>query len=172
MNIPGLGPVTKDTELGWYFSEPIPVPVLDGLLCRMTVAGYDDDEDQSQFHRAIQNFLSIQPAVLRAAEEHVFAYYSAIRDADAFQVVPIATAAEVWRHVVLGAQPVVIRRAYGERGIYVSVECECDWEPEHGLQIVFRNGLEVVKVGPYDGHCTNSDAYANDAFENVIFARW
>jgi len=39
--------------------------------------------------------------------------------------------------------------------VYVSVECECSWEPEHGLQLVFRGGARVTKVGPYDGHLTN-----------------
>jgi Transposase DDE domain len=51
---------------------------------------------------------------------------------------------------------------------YISVEnfetvAECG-----GLQIVFKDGLCVSKVGPYDGHLTNSDAYANDEFEDVI----
>ncbi len=44
----------------------------------------------------------------------------------------------------------------------------CDWEREHGLQIVFKQGLFVNKVGAFDGHLTNSDAYANEELENVI----
>jgi hypothetical protein len=44
------------------------------------------------------------------------------------------------------------RIAGRDQRVYVSVECECDWEPEHGLQIVFRDGATVTKVGPYDGH--------------------
>jgi hypothetical protein len=63
----------------------------------------------------------------------------------------------------------VTRRAYGDRGIYISLECECEWEEEHGLQIVFKNGLRVNKVGPYDGHVTHSDAYADKSLEDVIY---
>ena len=41
--------------------------------------------------------------------------------------------------------------------------------PEYDLQIVFKNGLRVNKVGPYDGHVTNADAYADDSLEDVVF---
>jgi len=63
----------------------------------------------------------------------------------------------------------VSRRAYGDKGIYVSLECNCNWEPEHGLQLVFKNGSTIKKVGPYDGHLANSDAYADDRLENVVY---
>jgi hypothetical protein len=43
--------------------------------------------------------------------------------------------------------------------------CGCDWEEEHGLQIVLRNGVRVNKVDGYDGHLTNSDAFADDGPE-------
>lgn len=83
---------------------------------------------------------------------------------------PIKKAAEVWKHVHFGGEPVVSRRSYGDEGIYISLECNCDWEVEHGLQIVFKNGLVVNKVGPYDGHLTNSDAYDDERLENVVYA--
>lgn len=61
------------------------------------------------------------------------------------------------------------RRTYRDKGIYISLECNCDWEEEHGLQIVFKNGLNVNKIGPYDGHLTNSDADADDSLEAVVY---
>lgn len=45
----------------------------------------------------------------------------------------------------------------------------CDWETEHGLQIVFKQGLKINKLGPFDGHLTNSDAYADKKLENVVY---
>jgi hypothetical protein len=53
--------------------------------------------------------------------------------------------------------------------VYVSVGCECDWEVEHGLQIVFRDGATVTKVGPFDGHLTNASAHARDDLEGVVY---
>ena len=75
----------------------------------------------------------------------------------------------VWQHVRFGSEPMVSRRQYGDKGIYISVECGCDWEEEHGLQLVLKNGLKVNKLGEYDGHLTNSDAFDDGSLEHVIY---
>jgi Domain of unknown function (DUF6985) len=85
------------------------------------------------------------------------------------EYISIASPSDVWTHVQLGKEPIVSRRASGDKAIYVSIECNCEWEPEHGLQLVFRNGNQLVKVGPYDGHLTHADAYADPSLENVIY---
>ena len=36
---------------------------------------------------------------------------------------------------------------------------DCDWEPEHGLQLVFRKGQSLSRVSDDDGHLTYSDAF-------------
>jgi hypothetical protein len=105
-------------------------------------------------------------------EPYDFRYYQNCNsnwDPDDDEFVKIESPGDVWSHVRLGSEPMIGRRAYGDKGIYVSLECNCEWEPEHGLQIVFKDGLRVNKLGPYDGHLTNSDAYANDELEDVIY---
>ncbi|HEU4562804.1 MAG TPA: hypothetical protein VFS20_33550 [Longimicrobium sp.] len=172
MEIPGLGPVTKDDELGWYYGEPMPVPVLDGEMCRIVIDGYDDDPNPEEFHAAIRNFLSADPRVLEEAEPHIYRYYqdcNAVWEPDDDEYLVIARPSDVWRHIQFGSEPTVTRRPYGDQRVYVSLECECDWEPEHGLQIVFKEGLRVNKVGSYDGHLTNSDAYGDPRLEDVIY---
>lgn len=37
--------------------------------------------------------------------------------------------------------------------------CNCDWEYEHGLQFVFRQGRVLTRVSAEDGHLTEADAY-------------
>lgn len=66
----------------------------------------------------------------------------------------------VFEHVTFGGEATVVRHGRDGR-VYVSLECECDWEPEHGLQIVFRDGRAVTKVGPHNGHLTNAAAYTD-----------
>jgi hypothetical protein len=52
----------------------------------------------------------------------------------------------------------VTRRPYNEQDIYVMVACECDWEKEHGLQLVFRQGKKLTRISNQDGHLTDADA--------------
>jgi len=172
MQIPGLGTVTKDSKFDWYYSKPMRVPVLGDKKRRVVVEGYDEDRNKDEFHAAIAHFLSLDSSALKHAEPHVFQYYKDSRenqDPDDEEFPSIKSPGDVWPHVRFGDEPTVMRRANGDKGIYISLECGCDWEAEHGLQIVFKNGLKVNKVGPYDGHLTNSDAYADSRLEDVIY---
>jgi hypothetical protein len=148
------------------------VKALGGQACRVVLEGYDEDENKDDFHNAIRNFLTIDQSVLREAEDHVFRYYrdcSENWNPEDLQSLRIENPQNVWRHVQFGREPMVRRRHRGDKGVYISLECECDWEIEHGLQIVFENGLRVNKVGPYDGHLTTSDAYNDMSLEDVIY---
>ena len=171
MNVPGIGPVTEDDESGWYFSEPLAIPGLRGRVCRIVLEGYAEHPKQEEFHVAIANLLSSERDLLHDAEEYVYLYYKDVRStlfpSDAGHI--DIDRAHLWEHVQVGNEPIVSRRAHGDKGIYVSLECNCDWEPEHGLQLVFKDGRTVKKVGPYDGHLANSDAYADDRLENVVY---
>ncbi len=174
MEIPVIGTVTKDESLGLYYSEPIPVQVLGGQMCRFILEDYDDDANKDDFHVAIKNFLSIDESVLHEAEPHIFQYYqdcNADWDADDEEFLTIESPADVWEHIQFGDKPMITRRDYGDKGIYISLECECDWEEEHGLQIVFKNGLTINKIGQFDSHCTNSDAYDDESLEDVIYVQ-
>lgn len=172
MNIPRLGDLTQGDD-NEYQSQPIAVPVLGGEMCSFIIEGYDDDEDKEAFHIAIANFLTLNDSALKAAEPHVFQYCQDSEEGWRLygkKFKTIKSPAEVWKHVHFGSEPVVSRRDYGDKAVYISLECNCDWEVEHGLQIVFKNGLVVNKVGPYDGHLTNSDAFGDKRLENVVYA--
>jgi len=152
--------------------KPVPIAVLGGKLCTICLEGYTWDKKKDEFDAAIANFLSLDAAALREAEGYVFQYYKDYEAGwksydDDFK--PIKSPGDVWAHVRFGKEPTVSRRRYGDKGIYISLECGCDWEEEHGLQIVFKNGLKVNKVGSYDGHLTNSDAYADNSLEDVVY---
>ena len=172
MHIPGLGEVHQDSDFGWYRSQPIALSLLNGQECEVFVAGYDEDVRPEDFHKAITNLLANGFEALRKVESHVFRYCQDMNSywsPDDEEFVAVSSPDCVWEHIQFRRQPMVSRRAYGDKGVYVSLECNCDWEPEHGLQIVLEDGRDVVKVGPYDGHLTNHDAYADDNLEGVIY---
>jgi|SRR5215831_16041181 len=172
MEISSLGLITKDDRLDWYRSQPLPVAALGGKICQILLEDYDDDHAKEDIHVAIKNFLSIDQSTLQEAEPYIFQYYldcnSDLSPEDEDYLI-IDSPRDVWKHVKFGDEPIVTLRVYGDRGVYVSLECNCDWEIEHGLQIVFKNGLKVNKVGAYDGHLTNSDAYDRDDLEDIIY---
>jgi hypothetical protein len=166
----------RDDEFGWYRSEPRPIAALLGATCEVVVEGYDDDPDPSSLYAAIATFLALDDSALRAAAPSIFEYYRYIMDdveaeEDWDWYVEIAGPDDVLDHVTVGPEVMVRRDPYSDGRVYVSVECECDWEPEHGLQIVFREGRAVSKVGPYNGHLTNASAYARDDLADVIYHR-
>ena len=67
--------------------------------------------------------------------------------------VSIRNAAEIWQHV--RPTEVMLERSRHDPHVYVVAAAECAWEPEHGLQLVFRQGDELIRVGPQDGHLTD-----------------
>jgi hypothetical protein len=158
MQIPRLGPVTEDDVERYRTDQPVPVPVLGGGRFHVFLDGYDDDPDRDETHAVIGAFLDLDASVLRAAAPAVYDYYLDtvvdLRAAGLEVPVRIGGPDEVFDHVRFGEITVVRDGAEGDGPVYVSIECECAWEPEHGLQIVFREGRSVTKVGPYDGELT------------------
>lgn len=124
---------------------------------------------------ALTGFLGLIAADRWSASRHVHAYYLDFHDAvggedwlDAEMGVP-ATPEAIWDHV----HPRLIftehdRFSPGNEP-YVVVECDCDWEEEHGLMLCFRDGRTLTKCGGYDGHITNRNAYADDRLTGVVY---
>lgn len=170
MNVPLLGKVVKDKRFNWYCSGPVSVAMLGGKECRIVLEGYDVDPCREDFHEAIANFLAGSPAILRAADEDLYRYYKDHQEQWIAEGRPaILTAQDLWDHVSLGDEPMVARNPHGDQGVYVSLECNCDWEEEHGLQIVFEKGLRINKLGPYDGHLTNTDSFGDECPSDVVY---
>src|SRR5579871_3109820 len=117
MEVPGLGKVTRDDAFGRYYSEPIPVPMLGDMPCRIVLEGYDEDANKDEFHVAIANFLSGTPSVLQAAEQDLFRYYQDFEEYWEDERAPIQSPSDIWRHIHLGSEPLVSRREDGDRGI-------------------------------------------------------
>ncbi|SFJ40764.1 DUF6985 domain-containing protein [Jannaschia pohangensis] len=129
---------------------------------------------------ALARFMALPPEALAQTFRHIYAYYRDFHAAvggedwlDAIMGVPSGPEA-IWQHVRPGTLGVGQQVENGPW--YVSLEASCDWEEEHGLNIVWQDGTEVVKVGSYDGHMTNEHSYGDATMANVVYAatdpRW
>lgn len=172
IKIPHLGVLHKDVSLDLLQSQRKKVSVLGDIECEFFLDGYEEDERKDDYHSAISNFLSIDESALKQAQDHIYQYYKDIfldlEPGDDWYI-QIETPEDVWQHIKFGNSPLVSRREHGDGLVYISLECFCEWEQEHGLEIVFREGKHINKIGPFNGHLTNSDAYDDDRLEHVIY---
>jgi hypothetical protein len=155
-----LGELTQHPDVPeWWVSQPIPVPFLSGQRVSFTLMVEDADgvypPDVSD---AIERFLALNPTDREATNEPVYKKYTDFADAVSEIEVDIPSAARVWDHVRV-TEIYVDRRNRRDKDVYVQVACNCDWEVEHGLQVVFRRGSRLVRVSDQDGHLTHADAY-------------
>lgn len=133
----------------------------------------DDPEDPGA-EMALETFLMLTPADRIVDSRHVFAYYRDFHEAvggqdwlDEQMGVP-ETPADIWKHVT--PTTLDLRKGRGDDSSwYVMVEANCAWEEEHGLLLVWRDGRTLTKVGGYDGHVTNANAYADDGLRDVVY---
>jgi len=168
---PLLGELTFDDALGGLVSASRPIRFLRGHACRFILEDYADDPTPEEVRAAVRDALDAGPALLKAAQPHVVQYRADML-ALSGETAKLAKASDVWSHVRFGDALHVRRRANGdaEDGVYLTLECSCDWEVEHGLQLVLHDGA-IARVGPFDGHVTNAGAYADRALIGVVYKR-
>ncbi|MDR6176470.1 hypothetical protein QE364_001182 [Nocardioides zeae] len=144
--IPGFGTCTLDERLGWLVGDTrLEVP---GLGVVGTVVIDDPEADLTEVAAVLRRLTGLPPQFRATLTPFLWAYYSDVaaewRASD-----PLHRPEDVWSQVEIGDELHVVR--HGDDW-YVDIESSCDWEPEHGLQVVLRDGDTLTKIGPYDGH--------------------
>lgn len=164
-----LGDLVVNPEIDdWFDSEPLPIPFLGGEKLIITYQDIEGDYLDA-FDSAVACFLKLDEGDKAKSAKYVYKHYR-----DFVKMVGedgtekrIDSEEEVWDFVTpthLNVQ----RRAYGDEQIYVQLCCECEWEYEHGLQLVFRLGSELKRVSDQDGHLTHTDAFDLPESEDKI----
>lgn len=155
---PLLGELTYDSFHG-YRSKKMPVAFLRGHQCSFA---FGNDPRPEEIRAAIKNVLDAKLEILVAAEPHVLQYredvLAFLRTSNLGPKTTPEAPADIWAHVTFGDEFQVERNE--EAAIDVSLQCACDWEPEHGLELVLRNGLSITKVGPFGQHAEGDVVYA------------
>ena len=78
---------------------------------------------------------------------------------------------EIWNFVQPN-QIYVSRRHRRDKDVYIQVSCSCDWEQEHGLQLVFRQGKKITRISDEDGHLTEADAYDKPDSDDELLSKF
>lgn len=152
--LPGIGALTPEEGLeGWQNT-----PEVDTRLAgprRFVVVDLGEGEE-AEAAAVIRAFADLDPQAVRdAATEAVFENYQDMADEfdaderEEYGIPEIETAEGVWEHVTWGQWPTLVR---DDDGVwYISLENECEWEPEHGLLLTFREGVTLDRVSSADG---------------------
>lgn len=147
---PEFGPMTEDAAGDWrlqrrvlFANASVPVVVEPG-------EGGDFDPVQ---RRAVRLALALGPDAAEEAAPAVVQNYEVYREAiDDREWMPrLEDLADVWERV--SVERIRVPRHNDARNAYFQVLAECDWDPEHGLEVRFRNGeaIEAAQQGETGG---------------------
>lgn len=175
-----LGPLKQDSKFkDWWTSEELAIPYFDNKKLTITFTDFEPEHDSTFLNEADQaliNFLELNAGDRNSISE--LAYKNCM---DFLEQIGIDEADEAFRQItdkneiwnfIHPKQIYITRRPYKEQDIYIQVACECDWEEEHGLQLVFRQGKKLTRISGQDGHLTEADAYAKPDEEDELLSKF
>jgi hypothetical protein len=169
VRIDKLGELTRGDQFPWLISGEIDVPFFPGKRLRVVLEDLETDDRPDELASAVARFLALTTRDRDRAAPYVFALYREMCEGlDEHEIEPkFPSPADVWRYVY-PTEIRVSRRHRGDQQVYARLNAECEWEPEHGLQLVYRDGYELRRVSTQDGHLRNADAHGSPESEDRI----
>jgi hypothetical protein len=150
-----LEPHSEDPEER-LISESVPIRFFDGKALKFSFDKYSFSKNDflSNANRAINIFLAKNNDDKIRLSTPVYKYYRIIQDWYDSQLEGVAPLklkdeSEIWNYV-FPTEINICQSSNEDKNIYLLIYCECEWEPEHGLQLVFKNGLELTRVSGID----------------------
>ncbi len=172
-----LGPLTQDASFAdWYEADAaLGMPFFDGLPLGVTFIGVEAGTEAAfvaDADDALRAFRQLTTTDRRAVSTQIMRNYRQRLDEGDFEPLEVdeADADSIWRFVH-PTQMYLSRRARRDHDVYVHIDCNCQWEQDHGLQLVFRRGRLLTRVSGIDGHLTTADATDTpDAADDLLSA--
>lgn len=158
-----LGELNRDKDIEeWLYTEEIEVPFFDNQ--KFTFVFTKNDADfVNESETAIRSFLSLGNTERSSISDLVYKNCKDFLDDigyDEFDkpLWEITDKNEIWNFVT-PTKIYISKRFRRDCDIYIEIACECAWEQEHGLQLVFRQGKKLTRISDQDGHLTEADAF-------------
>jgi hypothetical protein len=175
-----LGTLKQDTQLSdWWKSEAVEIPYFNNQKLAITFIDFEPDEDKAfvtEADQALAHFLQLTLDDRNAISSHVLKNCLEFLDAVEMDeqddyLREIVDENEIWNFVE-PSEIFISRRNRRDRDIYVQIDCNCEWEQEHGLQLVFRQGKKLTRISGIDGHLTESDAYDKSDEQDELLSKF
>jgi hypothetical protein len=175
-----LGKLEQDAKFSdWWISTEISIPFFDGDPFSVVFMDFEPENDKDfikDADEAIGNFIKLTEKdrlnISKLIHENCVDFMASVgfNDVDA-RLREIKDDSEIWKFV----RPIGIsasRRPRNDKDIYIQVTCDCAWEEEHGLQLVFRQGRKLTRVSDIDGHLTEADAFGKPDEEDYLLSKF
>lgn len=175
-----LGQLTQDENFSsWWKSKAFEIPFFDNSELTIIFMDFEPDHDRTfleEADQALTNFFKLNSADRNSISDLAYKNCMDFLDAVGFDeadeaLKEIKDKNEIWKFIH-PSEIYVTRRPYKEQDMYVQVACECDWEQEHGLQFVFRQGRKLTRISDQDGHLTEADAYDKPDEEDELLSKF
>ena len=161
-----IGELVRDkTFFDWWQSEMVAVPFWADQKLAVIFMGFEPEDDEhfiEDADKAMSAFLSLglqdKNAISSLVHQNYKDYLEDVGDDDIEEKIrSIKNENEIWQFV--HPTDIYVSRREKDNDIYVQIACECDWEAEHGLQLVFKQGRKITRISAQDGHMTEAEAY-------------
>jgi hypothetical protein len=173
-----IGQLKQDDNFtDWWKSGEIAIPFFGNSKLTITFMGFEPEQDKTfinEADQALANFFELASADRNAISDLAYKNCMDFLTAVGFDKAgeplrQIKDKNEIW-NFIRPTEIYVIRRPYKEQDMYVQIACECDWEQEHGLQLVFKQGKKLTRISDQDGHLTEADAYDKPDEEDELLS--
>jgi hypothetical protein len=143
----------------WWESTPMEISFFEGKKMTVTYMDFVPDSDPTfieEADQAIKTFLSKNEkdrfGISTLAYKNCMDFLNMVEYDEADQPLwDIKDEHDIWKFIY--PHDIYVTRGHGEDdGIYINVACECEWEQEHGFQMVFKRGDLLVKLSAQDGY--------------------
>lgn len=174
-----ISTLVQDEEFeSFWHSEPVGVPLFDNKLIEVVFTDYEPGDDMflQETEEALKNFWQLDNNYRNSMSKEVYKNCMDFLNAVAYDEADeclwqINNPKEIWGYVS-PIEILVSRRHSRDKDIYITVACECEWEREHGLQLVFRQGKKLTRVSDQDGHVTEADAYDKPDSQDKLLSQF
>ncbi|MBZ4191325.1 DUF6985 domain-containing protein [Niabella beijingensis] len=154
-----IGTLAQGGFEDWWTSEEVAIPFWDNRQLAITFMDFNPNEDASFLEEAdelLSVFLKKTATDRLSATSYVYRNCMDFLDAIGYDEEDDAlwnmkTPEEVWQFVEC-TEIYISREPYEDKGVYLQLICDCGWEQEHGLQLVYNKQGRLIRVSAQDGH--------------------
>ncbi|MEO6136138.1 MAG: hypothetical protein ABIP35_13360 [Ginsengibacter sp.] len=145
-----LSPTDYDPD--FFYSVPFPFPYFDNKEIKIGFVEAKHQPYLDSADKVLENFIGLNSTDRTENSEIVHHYYSDTLKYGYTKPLDITAPKDIWNFVT----PTEIIIHWDEDGeFYLCVSCDCEWEEEHGLQLVFKGGQTLTRASGHDGHFTD-----------------